>query len=77
MVKKTEPKATVVNLPALRKSKGITQEQPSKELSVSRVTLARWESGRFQPSLDYIIKLAEYFGVSIDDLVGYKGGSKE
>ena len=77
MNKRTVKKATVANLPALRKSRGITQEQLSKELSVSRVTLARWESGRFQPSLDYIIKLAEYFGVAIDDLVGYKGGSKE
>ena len=63
-------KAKVTNLVNLRKGKGLTQEQLANVIGVSRVTLARWETGEFQPSLDYLLALSEYFGVSIDFLVG-------
>ena len=63
-------KAKVTNLVNLRKGKGLTQEQLANVIGVSRVTLARWETGEFQPSLDCLLALSEYFGVSIDFLVG-------
>jgi Predicted transcriptional regulators len=68
-------KAKVTNLVSLRKAKGLTQEQLASAIGVSRVTLARWETGEFQPSLDYLITLSQYFRVSIDYLVGKEGAN--
>jgi len=66
-------KARVKNLKNLRKNRGLTQEKLAADLGVSRVSLCRWESGDFQPSLDELIAMARYFGVSLDDLVGVSG----
>jgi transcriptional regulator with XRE-family HTH domain len=60
----------LTNLIKLRKSKGITQEEMGKKLNVSRVSYSRWESGESKPSLDDLVFLADFFGVSLDYLVG-------
>lgn len=52
-----------------RKRKGLTQEELADLLAVSRQTITKWESGSVLPSLDYIIKLADIFKITIDSLV--------
>lgn len=52
-----------------RKRKGLTQEQLAAKLGVSRQTITKWESGLVIPNLDYIIKMADIFGITIDNLV--------
>lgn len=52
-----------------RKRKGITQEALAVQLDVSRQTITKWESSLVIPTLDYIIKMADIFGVTIDNLV--------
>lgn len=59
-----------MKLKELRKQYGITQEKLSKYLDVSRTTISMWESGNNQPDNDTLIKLAKFFGVSIDYLIG-------
>ena len=55
-------------LKELRISKGLTMEQLGKEIESTRGTIGNFENKK--PSLDMLIKIADYFGVSIDYLVG-------
>lgn len=57
-------------LKALRIQKGVTQKAIAESVQVSPVSLQRFEYGTVRPSLDTIIALADYFGVSLDYLVG-------
>ena len=54
---------------ALRKTKNLTQEQLSEGVGVSWRTISNLETGRVIPKLDLIYGLAQYFDVSIDELV--------
>ena len=57
------------NISVLRGSKKLTQEQLSTELDISRSRLGSYEEGRAEPPYDLLIKIADYFHVSIDALV--------
>ena len=56
-------------LQELRKRKGITQEELAKKLYVSRTAISKWESGRGYPSIDSLKSIANFFSVTIDELV--------
>lgn len=55
---------------ALRKSHYLTQEQLAEQLSVSSVTISKWERNETLPSLELLCKLADYFEVTVDELLG-------
>lgn len=57
-------------LKELRKEKGLTLEQLGKDIGTTKATISNFENEQRKPSLDMIIKLADYFQVSIDYLVG-------
>ena len=54
----------------LRTAKNLTMEQLGNEIGSTRATISNFENGQRKPSLDMLIKLADYFDVSIDYLVG-------
>lgn len=54
----------------LRKSKKITQEGLSNKIGVSRSALSQYELGSRQPDYDIIKRMADFFGVSTDYLLG-------
>jgi transcriptional regulator with XRE-family HTH domain len=54
----------------LRKSKKITQEELAKKIDVSRSALSQYELGLRQPDYDIIKRIADFFGVSTDYLLG-------
>ena len=56
-------------LQELRKRKGLTQEELAAALFVSRAAVSKWESGRGYPGIDSLKALAQYFSVSIDELL--------
>ena len=56
-------------LQELRKSKGLTQEELAEALYISRTAISKWESGRGYPSIDSLKGIANYFSVTIDDLL--------
>ena len=58
------------NLKALRKQKGLTQEELAIRLNVVRQTVSKWESGRSVPDADILMKIADVLDVSISDLLG-------
>jgi DNA-binding protein len=54
----------------LRKDKNLSQEELGKEINYTQSGVAKWESGEREPSINMLIKLARYFNVPIDYLVG-------
>ena len=56
-------------LQAIRKSRGLTQEELAGALYVSRTAISKWESNRGYPSIDSLKEISAYFSVSIDDLL--------
>ena len=58
------------NLKKLRKTHGWNAQTFAKEFGTGKSTVSRWESGERFPSMDTIWKIADLFGISIDQLVG-------
>ena len=57
---------------ALRKVKGITQEELGDILSVSGTAVSKWERGITYPDIEVVLKMADYFEVTTDELFGRK-----
>lgn len=60
------------NLQKFRKSKGLSQEELAEKCDISRQAIAKWESGESIPTIDKLIFLADFYKVSLDELVGRK-----
>ena len=54
------------NFKHLLKQNGVTPYQVSKATGISQSTLSDWKTGRAKPKADKLLKLAEYFGVTVD-----------
>ena len=63
-------------LEALRKARGIKQEELAAALEVSRQTIGSLENGRYNPSILLAFKIARYFDVSIEEVFIYAEESK-
>lgn len=53
----------------LRQSKQINQVQLSEKLNVTKQTISNWENGNILPSVEMLIKIANFFEVSTDYLL--------
>ncbi len=58
------------NMKILRQDKGLTQREMAKELNLAKATYARYEIGESEPSIEVLIKIADFFDVSLDYLCG-------
>lgn len=56
----------------LRKQKGLTQEELAEILFVSRTAISKWESGKGYPNIDSLKAIAEFFNITIDELLSSK-----
>ena len=56
----------------LRKTKCVTQETLAAALGITGQAVSRWEAGGSYPDMEMIPAIANYFGISIDELFGYK-----
>ncbi len=56
----------------LRKEKGVSQETLAAALGITGQAVSRWEAGGSYPDMEMIPAIANYFGISIDELFGYK-----
>lgn len=54
----------------LRTSTGISQVTLAKELGVTKQCVSNWENDNIQPSVEMLVKIADYFEVSTDELLG-------
>lgn len=62
----------VNNIRKLRKSRDLTMKQFGKMMGVSESAISLYENNKAQPDINMMCKMADYFGVSIDFLLGYK-----
>ncbi len=60
-----------------RKQKYLTQEQLAQEIGVSSVAVSKWERGISIPDQDILCRLADYFSITVDALLGRKEGPVE
>lgn len=55
-----------------RKSLNLSQEELGQKLLVSRQTISLWEKDQTVPTIDNLMRLKEIFGVSVDEILGFK-----
>lgn len=60
------------NLSVLRRASGLSQEKAAEAVGVTRQALAKWEAGETTPDVFHSDKLAELYGVSLDDLLHFE-----
>lgn len=57
----------------LRKKRGLTQRQMADILKITERSYQRYEGGERVPELDILCAIADFFGVSVDYLLGRMG----
>ena len=58
------------HLKELRTERGIGQVELAAKIQASKGIISLWENGKREPTLSYLIALAEFFGISLDELTG-------
>ena len=58
-----------MRLKEIRKSKGISQLKLAIDLNTNQNTISRYETGEREPGINELIKIADYFNVSVDFLL--------
>lgn len=59
-----------MRLKELRESKGLTQKEVAEIIGYSEISYGRYENGKREPDISTLCKLAEYFNVTVDYLIG-------
>lgn len=59
-----------MKLKELRKEKNLTQTDVAQILNIQQATYSGYESEKYEPTLETLIKLADYYHVSLDELIG-------
>lgn len=55
-----------------RHKKKVTQEELAKFLGISKAAVSKWESGISYPSITILPKLAEFFNITVDELISHE-----
>ena len=61
----------------LRKAKGLSMKELGKMFGLAESTISLYESGKRQPDKDTLVRLANFFGVSVDYLLGISNQEHE
>ncbi len=59
-----------IRLKDLRLKKDLQQKELAEIFSTKQQNISRWENGKFEPSFEQLIEIAEFFDVSTDFLLG-------
>ena len=60
----------MIRLLELRTERELSQRDMAKALNISQGTYNNWENSNTQPSIEQLIALAKFFGVSVDYIIG-------
>ena len=58
-----------MRLREIRKAKGVSQLKLAMDLNTNQNTISRYETGEREPGIDELIKIADYFHISVDYLL--------
>lgn len=67
----------MIGLKQIRKEKNLNQQKVAMDLNISREALSHYENGKREPSLNMLVKMSEYYNVSIDFLITGKEFTKK
>ncbi len=59
-----------------REKTGFSQREVAKEINLPQSTIAKYETGKLEPNLESLGQLADFYEVSVDWLLGTKGGKE-
>ena len=59
----------VDNIKYLRARKGLSQQGLADALGITRARYSKYEYGQAEPPLELLVRLSDYFGVSVDELL--------
>ena len=59
----------MIGLKIIRKKLNLNQQKVALDLNISREALSHYENGKRQPSLEMLLRMSEYFNVSINYLI--------
>ena len=65
------------NIKAIRKSKGLSQEELAIKLNVVRQTISKWEQGLSVPDAEMLINISELFEIPVSEILGENIEKKE
>lgn len=65
------------NIRNLRRKNDTTQEKLAEYLGITAQAISRWESGVCLPDMELLPGIASFFGVTIDELMGYHPAKEE
>lgn len=60
-----------MNIKKLREIKGISQRELGRQINVAGTMISRYERGEAEPNIETLVKLADFFNVGLDTLVGH------
>ncbi len=61
-----------MNIKQLRKNMGLTQKDAAKRLGILPTALYKYEAGLVEPNISMLIKMADFYATSVDEVVGAK-----
>ncbi len=61
----------IKNLKALRAKKGVSQKKLADEIHVSQQSINKYENHDVEPDIETLANIADYFGTSVDYLIGH------
>ena len=67
----------MIGLYKIRRKKGLNQLKVAMDLNISREAISYYENGQRCPNLEMLVKMSNYFGVSIDYLITGKEFNKK
>lgn len=59
----------MIDVKTLRKEKGVSQGEMARDLNISLNTVRYWECGKCEPRATMAVKVAKYFGKTVEEIV--------
>ena len=53
-----------------REQLGLSKLELAKKIGTTHQNIGRWEQGEVLPNIDFCVRLADFYGISLDELVG-------
>ena len=53
-----------------RQKANLSQHELAKLINTSQQNISRWEKNEVEPSISFCVALADYYGISLDELIG-------
>lgn len=66
-----------INIRRIRLERNLTQEEVAGHLGISSQSVSKWERNEGYPDIEMLPVLANYFGISVDELLGVSDGEKK